>query len=170
MLTIAQASSQQQRRSDRSEYAELADLLRTNQANERAQVREGVLAVARREVTETEVDAMFAVLSNDVFLLLTDERRVRQTRRHQPYAHRAQRPAPRPGPRSRTRGRVGGAGRCWPDVTRVSEWSHECRSVSWLGANHGGLGARSAAERARQLLRLGPGDIHRATDHFGQAT
>jgi hypothetical protein len=28
--------------------------------------------VARREVTETEVDAMFAVLSNDVFLLLTE--------------------------------------------------------------------------------------------------
>jgi AcrR family transcriptional regulator len=52
--------------------AEMDDLLRTTQANERAQVREGMLAVARREVTETEVDAMFAVLSNDVFLLLTE--------------------------------------------------------------------------------------------------
>jgi AcrR family transcriptional regulator len=52
--------------------AEMAALLRTHQATERAQVREGVLAVARREVTETEVDAMFAVLSNDVFLLLTE--------------------------------------------------------------------------------------------------
>jgi hypothetical protein len=48
------------------------DLLRTTQANERAQVREGMLAVARREFTETEVDALFAVLSNDVFLLLTE--------------------------------------------------------------------------------------------------
>jgi uncharacterized protein YndB with AHSA1/START domain len=28
------------------------------------------------------------------------------------------------------------------DVTRVSEWSHECRSVRWLGAGHGGPGAR----------------------------
>ena len=52
--------------------AEMADLLRKNQADERAQVREGVLAVARRDVTEIEVDAMFAVLSNDVFLLLTE--------------------------------------------------------------------------------------------------
>jgi hypothetical protein len=31
-----------------------------------------VLAVARREVTETEVDAMFAVLGNAVYLLLTE--------------------------------------------------------------------------------------------------
>jgi AcrR family transcriptional regulator len=52
--------------------AGMAALLRTNQANERAQVREGVRAVTRRDVTETEVDAMFAVLSNDVFLLLTE--------------------------------------------------------------------------------------------------
>jgi AcrR family transcriptional regulator len=52
--------------------AEMDDLLRTTQANERAQVREGMLAVARREFTETEVDALFAVLSNDVFLLLTE--------------------------------------------------------------------------------------------------
>lgn len=52
--------------------AEMAGLLRKSQADERAQVREGALAVARREVTETEVDAMFAVLSNDVFLLLTE--------------------------------------------------------------------------------------------------
>jgi AcrR family transcriptional regulator len=52
--------------------AEMAGLLRKNQADERAQVREGVVAVARREVTETEVDALFAVLSNDVFLLLTE--------------------------------------------------------------------------------------------------
>jgi AcrR family transcriptional regulator len=51
---------------------EMAELLRANQARLRAQVREGMLAVARREVTETEVDAMFAVLSNDVFLLLTE--------------------------------------------------------------------------------------------------
>jgi len=52
--------------------AEMAELMRTNQASERAQVREGVRAVSRRAVTETEVDAMFAVLSNDVFLLLTE--------------------------------------------------------------------------------------------------
>jgi AcrR family transcriptional regulator len=52
--------------------AEMAGLLRKNQADERAQVREGVIAVARREVTETEVDTMFAVLGNDVFLLLTE--------------------------------------------------------------------------------------------------
>ena len=52
--------------------AEMVGLLRTAQARERAQVREGVVAVARREVTETEVDAMFAVLGNDVFLLLTE--------------------------------------------------------------------------------------------------
>jgi hypothetical protein len=50
----------------------MAGLLRKNQADERAQVREGVIAVGRREVTETEVDAMFAVLSNDVYLLLTE--------------------------------------------------------------------------------------------------
>jgi AcrR family transcriptional regulator len=52
--------------------AEMAGLLRKNHADERAQVRDGVIAVARREVTETEVDAMFAVLSNDVYLLLTE--------------------------------------------------------------------------------------------------
>jgi hypothetical protein len=52
--------------------AEMAALMRTNQANERAQVREGVHAVARREVSETEVDAMFALLGSDVFLLLTE--------------------------------------------------------------------------------------------------
>jgi hypothetical protein len=28
------------------------------------------------------------------------------------------------------------------DVTRVGEWSHECRSVRWLGGDHGGPGAR----------------------------
>jgi hypothetical protein len=28
------------------------------------------------------------------------------------------------------------------DVTRVSEWSHECRSVRWLDGGHGGPGAR----------------------------
>jgi hypothetical protein len=52
--------------------SEMAALLRTNQMRLRAQVHEGMLAVARREVSETEVDAMFAVLSNDVFRLLTE--------------------------------------------------------------------------------------------------
>jgi AcrR family transcriptional regulator len=52
--------------------AELAALLAKKLASQRAQVREGILAVARREITEAEVDAMFAVLSTDVYLLLTE--------------------------------------------------------------------------------------------------
>ncbi|HEX6856441.1 MAG TPA: helix-turn-helix domain-containing protein [Streptosporangiaceae bacterium] len=51
---------------------ELAEVLRAGRVTERQQFREGITAVAQRDVTETEVDEMFAVLSNDVYLLLTD--------------------------------------------------------------------------------------------------
>ena len=51
---------------------ELAELVREGRVTERQQFREGLTAVAQRDVTETEVDEMFAVLSNDVYLLLID--------------------------------------------------------------------------------------------------
>ena len=51
---------------------ELAEVLRAGRVTERQQFREGITAVAQRDVTETEVDEMFAVLSNDVYLLLTE--------------------------------------------------------------------------------------------------
>jgi AcrR family transcriptional regulator len=51
---------------------ELAEVLRAGRVTERQQFREGIAAVAQRDVTETEVDEVFAVLSNDVYLLLTD--------------------------------------------------------------------------------------------------
>ena len=51
---------------------ELAEVLRAGRVTERQQFRDGLTAVAQRDVTETEVDEMFAVLSNDVYLLLID--------------------------------------------------------------------------------------------------
>ncbi|HEY7276623.1 MAG TPA: helix-turn-helix domain-containing protein [Trebonia sp.] len=48
----------------------LADSLRT----ERESVRQGVAAVAQRPVPDEDVDALFAVLSSEVFLLLTEAR------------------------------------------------------------------------------------------------
>ena len=51
---------------------DLTALLRRGHATERMSVHQGVRAVAQREVTETEVDAMFAVFGTDVFLLLTE--------------------------------------------------------------------------------------------------
>ncbi len=51
---------------------ELAALLAAGRGTQRESVRAGVAAVTRREPTETEVDEMFAVLSSDVYLLLTE--------------------------------------------------------------------------------------------------
>jgi AcrR family transcriptional regulator len=51
---------------------ELAEVLQAGRVTERHDFREGLTAVAQRDVTETEVDEMFAVLSNDVYLLLTE--------------------------------------------------------------------------------------------------
>lgn len=51
---------------------ELTEMLQAGRVTERQQFREGLTAVAQRDVTETEVDEMFAVLSNDVYLLLTE--------------------------------------------------------------------------------------------------
>jgi AcrR family transcriptional regulator len=51
---------------------ELAEVLRAGRVAERQSVREGIAAVAQRDATEAEVDGMFAVLSNDVYLLLTE--------------------------------------------------------------------------------------------------
>jgi len=48
----------------------LADSLRT----ERESVRQGVAAVAQRPVPDEDVDALFAILSSEVFLLLTEAR------------------------------------------------------------------------------------------------
>jgi hemerythrin-like domain-containing protein len=39
------------------------------------------------------------------------------------------------------------------DVTRVGEWSHECRSVRWLDGSHGGPGARFRG-RNRQSFQV----------------
>ncbi|HEV8221193.1 MAG TPA: helix-turn-helix domain-containing protein [Streptosporangiaceae bacterium] len=51
---------------------ELAGVLQAGRVTERQDFRKGLTAVAQRDVTETEVDEMFAVLSNDVYLLLTE--------------------------------------------------------------------------------------------------
>jgi AcrR family transcriptional regulator len=48
----------------------LADSFRT----ERESVRQGVAAVAQRPVPDEDVDALFAILSSEVFLLLTEAR------------------------------------------------------------------------------------------------
>ncbi|MBJ8343695.1 TetR/AcrR family transcriptional regulator [Antrihabitans sp. YC2-6] len=50
---------------------QLVELAEKTRADERVSVRTGVIAVAQRAVTEAEVDAMQAVMSNDVYLLLT---------------------------------------------------------------------------------------------------
>ena len=50
---------------------ELAEVLRAGRVTERQQFRDGLTAVAQRDVTDTEVDGIYAVLSNDVYLLLT---------------------------------------------------------------------------------------------------
>jgi hypothetical protein len=47
-------------------------VLRAGRVTERRSFREGITAVAQRDITETEVGEMYAVLSNDVYLLLTD--------------------------------------------------------------------------------------------------
>jgi hypothetical protein len=51
---------------------ELAALLAAGRITERQSAREGVAAVLRREPTEAEADEMYAVLSSDVYLLLTE--------------------------------------------------------------------------------------------------
>lgn len=51
---------------------DLAALLRRSMADERMSVHQGIRAVAQREATEAEIDAMFAVLGTDVYLLLTE--------------------------------------------------------------------------------------------------
>ncbi len=53
---------------------QLAEMLANTHASERESVRQGAVAVARRDVTDHEVDALFAVLSTEVFLLLTETR------------------------------------------------------------------------------------------------
>jgi AcrR family transcriptional regulator len=49
----------------------LADLLRKVHTNERQTIVDGLRAVAGREPSDIEIDGLQAVLSNDVFLLLT---------------------------------------------------------------------------------------------------
>jgi hypothetical protein len=51
---------------------ELAGVLQAGRVTERQSFCEGMRAVAQRVVTEAVVDEMFAVLSNDVYLLLTE--------------------------------------------------------------------------------------------------
>jgi AcrR family transcriptional regulator len=52
----------------------LAELLRHNLIDEREQVRQGMSAVVGHPITQAAADEMFAVLSNDVYLLLTEVR------------------------------------------------------------------------------------------------
>jgi AcrR family transcriptional regulator len=51
--------------------AQLTDMLANSHASERESVRQGAAAVAQRDVTDREVDALFGILSTEVFLLLT---------------------------------------------------------------------------------------------------
>lgn len=55
-----------------SDDAELAALATRIHADHRVSVEELASALARRTVTRTEVDGLAAVLSNEVYLLLTD--------------------------------------------------------------------------------------------------
>jgi AcrR family transcriptional regulator len=54
--------------------SQLSQLLADSLADERESVRQGVAAVARRAVSDEDVDALFAILSTEVFLLLTEAR------------------------------------------------------------------------------------------------
>jgi AcrR family transcriptional regulator len=53
---------------------ELTELLAASLASQRETIRQGAVAVAGREVSEEDVDALFAMLSSEVFLLLTQTR------------------------------------------------------------------------------------------------
>jgi AcrR family transcriptional regulator len=53
---------------------QLSQLLADGLRDERESVRQGARAVAQREVSDEDVDTLFAVLSTDVFLLLTEAR------------------------------------------------------------------------------------------------
>lgn len=53
---------------------QLSELLRSSLVDERESVRQGVLAVAQRPVSDDDIDALFAILSTEAFLLLTDSR------------------------------------------------------------------------------------------------
>lgn len=53
---------------------QLSVMLADGLLTERESVRQGVLAVAQRPVSDEDIDALFAVLSTEVFLLLTDAR------------------------------------------------------------------------------------------------
>lgn len=53
---------------------QLREVLANTHVSERESVRQGAVAVARREVSDHDVDALFAVLSTEVFLLLTETR------------------------------------------------------------------------------------------------
>ena len=54
--------------------SQLSQLLAESRVDERESVRQGVLALAQRAVPDEDVDALFAILSTEVFLLLTEAR------------------------------------------------------------------------------------------------
>jgi AcrR family transcriptional regulator len=53
---------------------QLSQVLADSWRTERESVRQGVAAVAQRPVPDEDVDALFAILSSEVFLLLTEAR------------------------------------------------------------------------------------------------
>lgn len=53
---------------------QLAEMLANTHASERESVRQGAVAVARRDVSDHDVDSLFGILSTEVFLLLTETR------------------------------------------------------------------------------------------------
>jgi AcrR family transcriptional regulator len=53
---------------------QLRQVLAESLASERESVRQGALAVAQRDVSDEDVDALFAMLSTEVFLILTETR------------------------------------------------------------------------------------------------
>jgi AcrR family transcriptional regulator len=54
--------------------SQLRDVQANTHTSERESVRQATVAVARRDVSDQDVDALFAVLSTEVFLLLTESR------------------------------------------------------------------------------------------------